>query len=370
MIRHLIALTVCMGIAATARADIDDECGHCDSIADWFEKLGCVQRCLDTLDPVAPWENPDENGSRDWNRPPPPPGPPACRDFDTGTLSQGARALFGFACNNNLTYDRSLRYKVLKLKDYLKDEDGTVVVIRTGYEVALYKRLKNRLVNREVYPRLPIEDLFAETIYAMMEVQRGDDATVPIKINIPDVLLTAHNVTRLLARPEQWTLNPRWPDSGQHRPTHDLAWPILLDLTGQQSVDSYPTIPHYFRWRNVLPQDITEAFYGSPGVFQYFGAANRADDGYPPSHWNGGIHYYYWVGALGEWMGDALSFGLYGFYGAEWAKFTEYLKKGVAGYERASVQIGLGFDPGATLGNNVYNALAEIRFAYPAMVPN
>ena len=364
-------LSLSLAVVSTVRAN-EDACSHCHGIADWFERLGCVERCLNERGEAPPWLPPDP--SDDEVVPTPQPDPmPDCARFDTARLSPGARDLFDFACSNDLTYpldDSSRSWSYWDLSWYMIDEDGTVPLIRSGYEVALYRRLKTRLMNREVMGRLRREEVLTEALHAMTEALRGPDGPDQVSVSVPAALLTAHNVTRLLARPEMWIEGfPRTP-AGQVRPDDDLAWPILLDLTGRQSVDAYPTVYQYARWRTELPLagDLTELFYGSPGVFQFFGEANRADDGSRPSHWNAGMHYYFWIGALGHWLAES-ALGVYGFYGEEAAKASEYLKKGLEGqHERASVQIGLGFDQGVTLAYDVFNALIEIRSAYPPMI--
>jgi hypothetical protein len=368
----IAAFSLCLAISSAVHAN-GDACGHCDGIADWFERLGCVQQCLSEQNEASPLLPPAPSDDDAVATPESAPTP-ECTRFDTARLSPGARDLFDFACAHHLTYqlDYSSRsWSYWDLAWYMVDEDGTVPLIRSGYEVALYRRLKHRLMNREVMPRLRREEVFTEALHAMTEVLRGPNGTEQVSVSVPAALLTAHNVTRLLARPEQWLHDfPRTP-YGQVRSADDLAWPILLDLTSLRSVDAYPSLYQYAGWRTEFPlaRDLTELFYGVPGVFQFFGEANRADDGALPSHWNGGMHYYYWIGALGHWLAESVLTSLYGFYGVEAAKAYEYLQKGLAGEtERASVQIGLGFDQGAALGYDLFNALIEIRSAYPPMI--
>jgi len=361
-----------LAISSAVHAN-DDACGHCDGIADWFERVYCVQQCLseqNEASPLLPLAPSDDDAVAT-----PAPAPtPDCTRFDTARLSPGARDLFDFACAHHLTYQLdygSGSWSYWDLAWYMVDEDGTVPLIRSGYEVALYRRLKHRLMNREVMRRLRREEVFTETLHAMAEVLRGPNGTEQVSVSVPAALLTAHNVTRLLARPEQWLHDfPRTP-SGQFRPADDVAWPILLDLTGPRSVDAHPSVYQYAEWRTEYPlaRDLTEQFYGGPGVFQFFDEANRADDGFLPSHWNGGVHYYFWIGALGHWLAESVLTSLYGSRGVEAARAYEYLQKGLAGEsERASVQIGLGFDQGAALAYDLFNALIEIQSAYPTMI--
>jgi len=301
----------------------------------WFERLGCVQQCLSEQNEASPLLPPAPSDDDAVATPESAPTP-ECTRFDTARLSPGARDLFDFACAHHLTYqlDYSSRsWSYWDLAWYMVDEDGTVPLIRSGYEVALYRRLKHRLMNREVMPRLRREEVFTEALQAMTEVLRGPNGTEQVSVSVPAALLTAHNVTRLLARPEQWLHDfPRTP-YGQVRSADDLAWPILLDLTSLRSVDAYPSLYQYAGWRTEFPlaRDLTELFYGVPGVFQFFGEANRADDGALPSHWNGGMHYYYWIGALGHWLAEAGPTRPYGVYGGEGAKKDEDLQKGVGG---------------------------------------
>ena len=244
----IVIVSLGLAVSSTVHAN-EDACSYCHGIADWFERLGCVERCL-SEGSDAPRLLPDDTSDDAAVPTPQPPPMPDCARFDTTRLSRGARDLFDFACSNNLTYqlDYSSRsWSYWDLFWYMIDEDGTVPLIRSGYEVALYRRLKTRLLNREVMQRLPREEVFTEALHAMTEVLRSPNGTDPVSVSVPAALLTAHNVTRLLARPEQWLHDfPRTP-AGQVRPNDDMAWPILLDLTGRQSVDADPTVYQYAR---------------------------------------------------------------------------------------------------------------------------
>lgn len=292
-----------------------------------------------------------------------------CEDFDTNRLSQVARTFFSIGCRNRFLYTLESRYPHKDLAYFLKDEDGVTPLIRTGYETELYRHLKHRLLNKEAFPeRLPMPDLFMEAIFAISSQVRGGDDSQILEVNIVDVFLTAHNVARLLARPEQWWgAFPSTP-AGQNRLKDDAAHAIYLDILGDRSVDFYPSLKQYFRWRNFDPLKLTEVFFGGPGVFQYFAEVNGARDTFPPSHINAGIHYYFWIGALGRWLGDSITYGTYGAVGTEAAGIYEYLQKGLAQYDRASLQIGIGFDGGSYQSRKLFEALHEIKEKYPAMI--
>lgn len=362
----LLGLLFALALSTPIRAA--DSCAHCDAISDWFEKLGCVERCL-SGDDADSTETPDRQDQERIVRTPPDDDTQACKTTYTGAMSALEKRLFDHACDRNFAYTWLSPYPYVDLGFYLMDEDGTTPLIRTGYETALYRRLKHRLVNREVFDRLTPLQLFFESIEAILDVRDlGMSPGGHMYINIVDVFLTAHNVTRIVARPEQWISDyPKTP-IGQYRPSEDYAASIFTDLLGPDSADGYPSLYTYFRWGAVLPRQITEVFYGRPGVFQFFAEANRVDDNYLPSHWNGGIHYYFWIGATGRWLGDSMTAGYYGFYGPEVAGFTEYLKKGMAEYQRASIQIGMGLRQGSFFAGDVFKAIEKMQSALPSMV--
>ena len=42
-----------LAISSAVHAN-DDACGHCDGIADWFERVYCVQQCLSEQNEASP----------------------------------------------------------------------------------------------------------------------------------------------------------------------------------------------------------------------------------------------------------------------------------------------------------------------------
>lgn len=287
-----------------------------------------------------------------------------CEGKDPARLSAGARAVYEHACHWNYTFSRKLTYPRVKLALYLKDEDGNVPVIRTGYETELYRRLKNRLVNQEVFKQLPVGLLYNEAVLAMLTKIRGNDRSKTETVNIFDALLTTLNVTRLLARPEQWA-PPVYPKTyaGQDRRRDDSALPIFQDLMGVRSVDEYPTFLDYIQVKNNAArgrthrarrfdhQTVFHRFFGRHGVLQWHRQANRAHHLEPRQsreHWNAGIHYYYWTGAAIQWLGDDALGGGGGESGVAGAKVYEWLQKTLLGdRERGEIQLNQGLIRGA-----------------------
>jgi hypothetical protein len=191
-----------------------------------------------------------------------------------------------------VSYDVEAFWKALgpevtynKLTQYITVEDGVVKPIRSGYEVALYQRIKDFIVSspsKKIGPN--------ELLQMGLEVvgQGG-------RANLQMVFLTIHNVERILARPQQWAGGPITGDYG-HPPT-DPAYPILQDIRGIASTGG-KTLPEIMNARRrpdgsvYLATWCMEALYNrETGPFQFQPGAINAE-------WNAGCHYYFWIGAL------------------------------------------------------------------------
>ena len=298
----------------------------------------------------------------------------SCRKDIQAQLSPTARELYALACKNNFSFSRSANYPYVDLGYYVKDEDGVIPLIRTGYEVALYRRLKNRLVNIEVFKPLSETRLFDETIFAVLDKDRGKNLQHNVTVNLLDVILTLHNVTRLLARPEQWFSNYPNTEAGQNRERQDQARLIFDDLLDVRSVDIYPTYFQYNRLKQFESGTMVENLFGPKGVFEFHPVTTRANDGYQPSHWNGGIHYYYWVGAIVQFVGKAIYDDLIpGTSGGPLARsgvfYYEYWQKKLQGNGlRGQTQLEHGFIPGTEWMKHTDDALDEISGLAPKLV--
>jgi len=250
------------------------------------------------------------------------------------------------------------------LAAFIKDEDGAVSIIRSGYEVELYRILKDRYLNPEIFRPLPISNLFTEAIYAILNKDQGDDRNRHVTINILDILLTAHNVTRLLARPEQWSQTYPKTYAGQNRNLIDTARPIFQDLMGVRSVDQYPTFLQYNSKRMYFDhQAVYLAFFGPRSVYEFFPVAQKTNDEFPPPHWNAGIHYYFWVGALAQWLGSETT-GTYigGFTATSGAYLYEMMQKYLSSQGlRGSTQLNYGFSPGANTMKRMMVVIDELE---------
>jgi len=178
----------------------------------------------------------------------------------------------------------------LKLGQYLKFEDGAVPPVRTGREVAVYQRLKQFLATRQPSQRVGMDTLLTLGLDACQEHGAA---------NLQVVLLTLHNVVRLLARPQQWAGAPLPRDYGH--PASDPAYPILQDILGRGTTGgpALPDIMHIRCYPTGHPQAggvpaiwcMGTLFDPRTGPFQPQPGATNAE-------WNGGTHYYYWIGAL------------------------------------------------------------------------
>jgi hypothetical protein len=175
------------------------------------------------------------------------------------------------------------------LARYLTIEDGVHKPIRTGREVVLYEGLKK--VIRSTPPGTPVNLSFARVMQLALDASADGTG----RANISTALLTAHNVVRVLARPLQWTGPGNQGDYGH--PPSDPMTPIFDDLRRVAS----GTLPQIMisRGMNIrsLPGGTTsgdwsmQLFNQDKGVFSTANGASNAE-------WNGGSHYYFWIGAL------------------------------------------------------------------------
>ena len=141
----------------------------------------------------------------------------------------------------------------LDMLGLLNEEGRGYFPPRSGYEVELYKRIKEMAERGE---RIDQETLLAAGLEAC--------AAGGKEVYLQYVFLTLHNVTRLLARPECWWNDGGWEDqkdlSGIGMPDvkiskrhwqggwrgmeKDSMFPIIQDVVGHKSVDGKPTLAH------------------------------------------------------------------------------------------------------------------------------
>jgi hypothetical protein len=200
---------------------------------------------------------------------------------------------------------------------HLKMEDGARKPLRSGQEVALYNRLKGFARSQGKNSILRMGSVLT---MALDVTPRSSDKTV----NLFLALLTTHNVIRILARPEQWQgeLIGLPKEEGHYgHPKTDSAYPILIDLLGIKSSDFNATMPatvkHRFGIRRrpdgsrVSDGNWSVCLFSPKGIFQSQPGIELAGSPGVSSHWNGGCHYYFWVGAMarpslspiGVWFG-------------------------------------------------------------------
>lgn len=270
-------------------------------------------------------------------------------------LTQAGREARDLICRKNIRLSENAVYGYREMTAFVYYEDGAGKLLRTGYEVALFRRLKQRF--RQRAPPLTQKRLLHETIDVMIGQRRDRQPVGPWNIELADVLLTAHNVTRLLARPEQWVGDRFDPgrglhvtDGGENRYVADSAFPIILDLRGIHSVDDGPTMRALAMNRGSFQGEwINEEFFGPRGVFVFHhdmvmqprAVDERKARGWTAAHWNGGIHYYYFVGALASFYGSRVGASASGWMEG-WVK---WLMGDVVRYE---VQSQYGFHAGAS----------------------
>jgi hypothetical protein len=141
----------------------------------------------------------------------------------------------------------------LDMLGLLNEEGRGYFPPRSGYEVALYNRIKQAAQQGET---LDLEKM----LEIGLDVCTSDQGEVYLQ----DVFLTIHNVTRLLARPETWWTDGTWEfqkdASGIGMPNikltakrwqpgwrgmeNDSVYPIIQDIVGDKSTTSEtPTLP-------------------------------------------------------------------------------------------------------------------------------
>lgn len=285
-----------------------------------------------------------------------------CNNLHKLRISPGAILQAKHNCKFKYYYTFKLKHSYSDLFSYVKDEDGAVDPIRTGYEVDFYSYLKNRLKSKKPKKKLtPIRTF--RTVSRLVRTKKKDKTRKrPVSVNAFEVLLTAHNVTRILARPEQWSeILPRM-SNGRNRYIYDSASGIIKDLVGQRSVDRLPNFKKLMGIRQFQYDRVYQTFFGKSGPYSYHDAANTAV-GWPPAHWNGGIHYYFWVGAMAEEVGYSAGRGIGGRASVAFANIYETLQKVLTDNTgRAKVQLA-GYNRGAKWWRKTRALFHEVRAA-------
>ncbi|MFA6923185.1 MAG: hypothetical protein WC223_02930 [Bacteroidales bacterium] len=258
------------------------------------------------------------------------------KDFEQNTGYSVVFDAESFWKKRNLWSDNTI-YRYYKFGDYLGKEDGYCEPYRTGNEVKLYNNIKNWIVNRKPGESLSMEEMLKMGLKSCVEQNN--------KVNVQEALLTIHNVVRLLARPTQWS-NDVEGDFGH--PKTDPVYPILQDIRGVESTEgksiaelmfnkngrysSSMRAEHVNDWTNDLfakgEGGIFEMREGTEYAAKSMGANNPKACAGAEAKWNGGCHYYYWMGALARTTMNQLSV-IYGGTNEEELKLNEsYQVKG------------------------------------------
>lgn len=164
--------------------------------------------------------------------------------------------------------------------------------MRSGYEATFYRKFKTWIA-KNPGKRMGREE--------MLEMGVESCANTKGDVNMPDVFLTLHNMTRILSRPQQWTI----PTSREWMKT-DPVYPILQDILGIEPIegkgkgktlaemlDQKRTGEAHRGWApgEVIDRDYTQhvLFDTENGIFETLEGA-RGPFG------NGGAWYYFWLG--------------------------------------------------------------------------
>lgn len=219
------------------------------------------------------------------------------------------------------------------LVQYIRKEDGLMPPVRTGKEVALYEAIKRvaRDANSD-WHSLGLRDILALALHASLDQNQ--------RANISIAILTAHNVMRALARPQQW-----YHDDANH-PVSDPMYPIFQDLRSP-SAGSLPSILKTRRGfgmaadrsGRLLMDWMPRLFSADKGLFKTL-------DGAENEIWNGGAHYYFWIGALAQLHAPSLVGG-----GGYWWELG--LKASAGEYSQGVMQLSH-FACGRLLADRIY----------------
>lgn len=293
-----------------------------------------------------------------------------------------AKKLLERMCKLNIIFSWSVTDPYTDIADYVTDADGQYKLVRSGYEVALYKRIKYRLFNPDKFSaKLSQSSVFWEAVIAIVDTERTRKPEGKIVVRLWDAFLTAHNVVRILARPEQWS-GANWPitETGQNRKKQDRAIRMLLDLKGEISVDDNP--PFYQQFGSEAfrkhgdkaydPALIYRQMFRSGGPFGFYTAAEGAEkvgDSYGKEHWNGGIHYYFWVGVIVNFTGTSALANNIGRIANIGASMYERVQKSLGGEGlRGAVQTNHGHDAGGKWASAFFAQLAHVELLDPSYV--
>jgi len=179
------------------------------------------------------------------------------------------------------------------MASHLKLEDSNNPrPLRSGAEVSFFNKLKNEIAS--LPPGQRIDQM--RMLSLALDAVAGPNGTA----NLQAALLTVHNVVRMLARPLTWPAEPG---------PADPAYPIFLDLWGRGTSGgrTLGEVVHAARRASGQFDDrsftLTRLFDNDRGVFPALTGATNTE-------WNGGSHYYFWIGALGEaTLGTAATMG-------------------------------------------------------------
>ncbi|KAF0246442.1 MAG: hypothetical protein FD180_706 [Planctomycetota bacterium] len=172
---------------------------------------------------------------------------------------------------------------------YIKLEDGVEEPLRTGREVALYDRIKEFTTTRKEGETLGMDKLLVLALESAEIVEET--------VNFQAVTLTLHNVVRLIARPLQWA-GPQ--DEGNFgHPASDPASPVLDDLRGLAATKGR-TFADICAIKKKTDGEVIDLQWPLTVLFDLKTGIFQPQPGARETLWNGGCHYYYWVGALGH----------------------------------------------------------------------
>ncbi|MEK7271196.1 MAG: hypothetical protein AAB215_09690 [Planctomycetota bacterium] len=207
------------------------------------------------------------------------------------------------------------------------DECNTdVKPLRSGHEPKLYKQLKQFIAEQKGRKLSQLQ---------MMKMAMSACSSEDGKVDMCDVLLTLHNVTRFLARPN-WASDPE-----TLKGLDSAMRPIADDILGIRSIDTLDPLPVIMKQPVVAGKDgvfrvkfnnldYTKMLFqlGEKGIFEALPGTRDNPDDPGGSICNGGAWYYYWLGAFAQ-----LAYPNVGDIGVDLAMLAERYGKGKGNLE-------------------------------------
>ncbi len=182
---------------------------------------------------------------------------------------------------------------------YLFANEGNVPPVRTGREAAFYTLLKQRIASSSATTRLGVRDLLTLALDASTDGAGHANVLV--------AFLTVHNVVRAMARPRTWMADWNLQDGAADDPMapvfRDLAARVpgsLPELLNARGLEPRVKITSVGLEEDYKTSDDSNMYWSMRLFGEEPGGAFEILRSSTGKASNGGAHYYFWVGAVGQ----------------------------------------------------------------------